>query len=209
MTKPNWVNVSPNSGNGNGSIQVIAQVNEGDARYGSVAVAGGDLSKTIEINQKGIDKSVICTNFRINIDGGNDIECNIDNDSFNPDLDSKISVNIFQSNIPLRGTINISFDSDKYAWNYGSIYFALGPGRISEALVDYSAEYLNSDGESIDFSNYNHEFMKTNLTIEYDLSKIDFNSGDYVGDFGISFNAADLNEYTLGWFVFPIDTYID
>lgn len=51
MTKPNWVNISPNSGNGNGSIQVIAQANEGDARQGSVAVAGGGLSKTIAVNQ--------------------------------------------------------------------------------------------------------------------------------------------------------------
>ena len=51
MSKPNWVNVSPNSGNGNGSIQVTAQANEGDARQGSVAVAGGGLSKTIAVNQ--------------------------------------------------------------------------------------------------------------------------------------------------------------
>lgn len=51
MTKPNWVNTSPNSGNGNGSIQVTAQANEGDARQGSVAVAGGGLSKTIAVNQ--------------------------------------------------------------------------------------------------------------------------------------------------------------
>lgn len=28
MTKPNWVNISPNSGNDNGSIQVTAQANE-------------------------------------------------------------------------------------------------------------------------------------------------------------------------------------
>ena len=51
MSKPNWVNTSPNSGNGNGSIQITAQANEGDARQGSVAVAGGDLSKTIAVNQ--------------------------------------------------------------------------------------------------------------------------------------------------------------
>lgn len=51
MTKPNWVNISPNSGNGNGSIQVTAQANAGDARQGSVAVAGGGLSKTIAVNQ--------------------------------------------------------------------------------------------------------------------------------------------------------------
>lgn len=51
MTKPNWVNISPNSGNGNGSIQVTAQANEGDARQGSVAVVGGGLSKTIAVNQ--------------------------------------------------------------------------------------------------------------------------------------------------------------
>lgn len=51
MTKPNWVNTSPNSGDGNGFIQVTAQANEGDARQGSVAVAGGGLSKTIAVNQ--------------------------------------------------------------------------------------------------------------------------------------------------------------
>lgn len=51
MSKPNWVNISPNSGNGNGSIRVTAQANEGDARQGSVAVAGGGLSKTIAVNQ--------------------------------------------------------------------------------------------------------------------------------------------------------------
>lgn len=51
MSKPNFVNTSPNSGNGNGSIQVTAQANEGDARQGSVAVAGGGLSKTIAVNQ--------------------------------------------------------------------------------------------------------------------------------------------------------------
>lgn len=51
MSKPNWINISPNSGNGNGSIQVTAQANEGDARQGSVAVAGGGLSKTIAVNQ--------------------------------------------------------------------------------------------------------------------------------------------------------------
>lgn len=51
MSKPNWVNTSPNSGNGNGSIQVTAQANEGDARQGSVAVSGGGLSKTIAVNQ--------------------------------------------------------------------------------------------------------------------------------------------------------------
>lgn len=54
MTKPNWVNTSPNSGDGNGSIQVTAQVNEGDARQGSIAVAGGGLSKTIAVNQDAI-----------------------------------------------------------------------------------------------------------------------------------------------------------
>lgn len=51
MSKPNWINISPNSGNGNGSIQFTAQANEGDARQGSVVVADGGLSKTIAVNQ--------------------------------------------------------------------------------------------------------------------------------------------------------------
>lgn len=54
MTKPNWVNILPNSSNGNGSIQITAQSNEGDARQGSVVVAGGGLSKTIAVNQDAI-----------------------------------------------------------------------------------------------------------------------------------------------------------
>lgn len=61
MSKPNWVNTSPNSGNGNGSIQVTAQANEGDARQGSVAVAGGGLSKTIAVNQDA--KSLVIGSF--------------------------------------------------------------------------------------------------------------------------------------------------
>ena len=52
MSKPNWINTSPNSGNGNGSIEVTAQANEGYARQGSVVVVGGNLSKTIDIVQK-------------------------------------------------------------------------------------------------------------------------------------------------------------
>lgn len=51
MSKPNWINTSPNSGNGNGSIEVTAQANEGNVRQGSIVVAGGGLSKTIAVNQ--------------------------------------------------------------------------------------------------------------------------------------------------------------
>lgn len=54
MSKPNWINTSPNSGNGNGSIEVTAQANKGDARQGSVVVAGGGLSKTIAVNQNAV-----------------------------------------------------------------------------------------------------------------------------------------------------------
>lgn len=49
MSKPNWVNTSPNSGNSNGFIQVtdngsfdvIAAKNTGVARNGIITVAGG------------------------------------------------------------------------------------------------------------------------------------------------------------------------
>lgn len=70
MSKPNWVNTSPNSGNGNGSIQVTAQANEGDARQGSVAVAGGGLSKTIAVNQDA--KLLVIGDF-----GRNSIKCDL------------------------------------------------------------------------------------------------------------------------------------
>lgn len=43
MSKSNWINISPNSGNGNGSIQVTAQVNEDDDRQDSIVVSGGGV----------------------------------------------------------------------------------------------------------------------------------------------------------------------
>lgn len=64
MSKFNWINTSPNSGNGNGSIQVTARANEGDARQGSVVVAGGGLSKTIAVNQDA--KSLVIGSFNQN-----------------------------------------------------------------------------------------------------------------------------------------------
>ena len=51
MSKSNWINTSPNSGNGNGSIEVTAQANESIFRQGSVVVAGGGLSKTLAVYQ--------------------------------------------------------------------------------------------------------------------------------------------------------------
>lgn len=64
MSKPNWINISPNSGNGNGSIQVTAQANEGDARQGSVAVAGGGVSKTINVTQTEEQENDLTLNFK-------------------------------------------------------------------------------------------------------------------------------------------------
>lgn len=53
MAKPNWVSISPASGNNDGSFDVTAQDNYmNPAREGIITVAGGGINKTIDVNQK-------------------------------------------------------------------------------------------------------------------------------------------------------------
>jgi hypothetical protein len=53
MAKPNWVSISPTSGNNNGSFDVTAQDNGiNPAREGIITVAGGGINKTIDVNQR-------------------------------------------------------------------------------------------------------------------------------------------------------------
>ena len=41
MAKPNWVSISPTSGNNDGSFDVVAAKNTGAARNGIITLAGG------------------------------------------------------------------------------------------------------------------------------------------------------------------------
>lgn len=53
MAKPNWVSISPTSGNNDGSFDVTAQGNGiNPARKGIITVAGGGINKTIDVNQR-------------------------------------------------------------------------------------------------------------------------------------------------------------
>lgn len=53
MAKPNWVSISPTSGNNDGSFDATAQGNGiNPARKGIITVAGGDINKTIDVNQR-------------------------------------------------------------------------------------------------------------------------------------------------------------
>ena len=52
MAKPNWVSISPTSGNNDGSFDVVTAKNTGAARNGIITVAGGEVSKTVTIDQK-------------------------------------------------------------------------------------------------------------------------------------------------------------
>lgn len=52
MAKPNWVSISPISGNNDGSFDVVAAKNTGAARNGIITVTGGEVSKTVTIDQK-------------------------------------------------------------------------------------------------------------------------------------------------------------
>lgn len=53
MAKPNWVSISPTSGNNDGSFDVTAKGNGiNPARKGIITVAGGGINKTIDVNQR-------------------------------------------------------------------------------------------------------------------------------------------------------------
>jgi hypothetical protein len=53
MAKPNWVSISPTSGNNDGSFDVTAQGNGiNPAREGIITVSGGGINKTIDVNQR-------------------------------------------------------------------------------------------------------------------------------------------------------------
>ena len=53
MAKPNWVSISPTSGNNDGSFDVTAQGNDmNPAREGIITVAGGGINKTIDVKQR-------------------------------------------------------------------------------------------------------------------------------------------------------------
>ena len=53
MAKPNWVSISPTSGNNDGSFDVTAKDNGiNPAREGIITVAGRGINKTIDVNQR-------------------------------------------------------------------------------------------------------------------------------------------------------------
>lgn len=53
MAKPNWISISPNSGNNDGSFDVTAQGNGiNPTREGIITVAGGGINKTIDVKQR-------------------------------------------------------------------------------------------------------------------------------------------------------------
>ena len=55
-SNPEWLNVSPESGNGNGSLQISALANwEAESRTGYITVSGGGISLDIEVYQEGAD----------------------------------------------------------------------------------------------------------------------------------------------------------
>ena len=58
MAKPNWITVIPASDSNNGSFDVVAAKNTGDVRNGIITVAGGGISKTLDVNQAKVAPSV-------------------------------------------------------------------------------------------------------------------------------------------------------
>lgn len=58
MAKPDWITITPASGSNNGSFDVTAAANTGDARNGIITVAGGGISKTLDVNQAKVAPSV-------------------------------------------------------------------------------------------------------------------------------------------------------
>ena len=58
MAKPDWITVTPASGSNNGSFDVVAAKNTGAARNGIITVAGGEVSKTLDVNQTKVAPAV-------------------------------------------------------------------------------------------------------------------------------------------------------
>lgn len=58
MAKPDWITVTPTSGSNDGSFDVIAAKNTGVARNGIITVAGGGVSKTLDVNQAKVAPAV-------------------------------------------------------------------------------------------------------------------------------------------------------
>lgn len=58
MAKPDWIKINPASGSNNGSFDVVAAKNTGAARNGIITVAGGGVSKTLDVNQAKVAPAV-------------------------------------------------------------------------------------------------------------------------------------------------------
>ena len=58
MAKPDWITIIPASGSNNGSFDVTAAANTGLAKNGIITVAGGGISKTLDVNQAKVAPAV-------------------------------------------------------------------------------------------------------------------------------------------------------
>lgn len=58
MAKPDWITFTPASGSNNGSFDVTAAANTELARNGMITVAGGGISKTLDVNQAKVAPTV-------------------------------------------------------------------------------------------------------------------------------------------------------
>lgn len=58
MAKPDWIKITPASGSNNGSFDVTAAANTGLARNGIITVAGGGVTKTLDVNQAKVSSAV-------------------------------------------------------------------------------------------------------------------------------------------------------
>lgn len=67
-TAPEWIALSPESGSGSASVTVTAEKNEGIERSGTIRFTAGDLEKTIEVTQEGVDFSISQYTFEFDSD---------------------------------------------------------------------------------------------------------------------------------------------
>lgn len=96
MAKPNWITVTPAIGSNNGSFDVAAIANTGATRNGIITVAGGGISKTLDVNQAKVAPAVTI---------------NILNALYSPDGTSQNPITIGSKQITLNdGSKTIAFD---------------------------------------------------------------------------------------------------
>lgn len=134
---------------------------------------------------------------------------NITNDTYDPAQNEPAGASIDAESVPVKGTGILNISTETMVWKYGQPIMKLGPGNLDECLDIISVNTYDADGNPAGWEIQNHDYMQCRIEFNYDLTRIGTSPGDTLLDFGFAFIAADINEYTLMWIVFPYGIRVD